>query len=190
MMRRVLPLLTGLVLGLTGCSEPQQAAGFEMPPTPVEAAEAEAQPVRDTFEAVGTIEASESITVVTEIEGTVLRLPFTEGARVRKGDLLIQLDDAQLSAEVARAEALRDQSQQNYDRVQNIVAQKVGPPQDLDDAAAALKVAEANLRVAQTRLAKTKVYARSPGWWGPARSAPERSSAPGIRWLIWPRSIP
>ena len=62
-----------------------------------------------------------------------------------KGELIAQLDDAQLAAEVARADALRAQTQATYDRVKTVVEQDAGAPQDLDDAAAALKVAEANL---------------------------------------------
>ncbi|MDH4068953.1 MAG: efflux RND transporter periplasmic adaptor subunit, partial [Ignavibacteria bacterium] len=50
-----------------------------------------------------------------------------------------------------------------YDRVQKVVEQKAAAPQDLDDAAASLKVAEANLDLAQARFAKTRIKAPFSG---------------------------
>ncbi len=140
-----------------------------MPPTAVEIAEVLVQNVADKFEAVGTIKASESITVVAEIDAAVMGLPFVEGGEIKRGELIAQLDDSQLSAEVARAEALRAQRQASYDRVFAIVELKAGAPQDLDDAAASLKVAEANLALAEARFAKTKVIAPFDGIIGARR---------------------
>lgn len=140
-----------------------------MPPTPVEITTVIVQRVTDKFEAVGTIEATEAITVVAEIDASVISLPFQEGREIRRGELIAQLDDSQLAAEVARAEAVRVQSKASYDRVESIVEQKAGAPQDLDDAAAALKVAEANLAVAKARLAKTQIVAPFDGIIGARR---------------------
>ena len=74
-----------------------------MPPMPVEVAQAKVQKVTDRFEALGSIEAVEAITVVSEIDGPVVAVPFEEGSFIKKGDLIAQLDDSQLAAEVARA---------------------------------------------------------------------------------------
>ena len=107
-----------------------------------------------------------------EIDGVVVQLPFHEGSAVEKGGLIAQLDDAQLRAEVARTEALRDQSQSTYNRVKAVVDQGAGAPQDLDDAAAALKVAEANLALARSRLSKTSIVAPFSGVLGARRVSP------------------
>jgi membrane fusion protein (multidrug efflux system) len=159
-------LLMGVSLALSGygCAEKEAAGGgFSMPPMPVEVAPAQVQRIADRFEAVGTVEAEAAITVVSEIDATVVRLPFAEGGALERGALIAQLDDAQLAAEVARAEALRAQGQATYDRVAEIVAQRAGAPQDLDDAAAALKVAEANLALARSRAAKARITAPFAG---------------------------
>ena len=140
-----------------------------MPPLPVEVSPVVVQKVVDKFEAVGTIEALEAITVVSEIDAAVKALPFREGGFIRRGELIAQLDDAQLAAEVARAEALRAQSKATYDRVKNVVDQRAGAPQDLDDAGAALKVADANLDVARARYAKTRIVAPFSGIIGARR---------------------
>jgi hypothetical protein len=80
---RVLPTLTVFALLLAvGCA-PKKAPGGAgggppggMPPMPVETATITRQVVADKFEAVGTIEAAEEITVVSEIDATVIKLPF------------------------------------------------------------------------------------------------------------------
>jgi membrane fusion protein (multidrug efflux system) len=152
------------------CSD-QQASNeeFSMPPMPVEVTQVKEQRVADKFEAVGTIEAIEAITVVSEIDATVVSLPFEEGNHIKRGELIAQLDDSQLAAEVNRTEALYTQSQATYNRVKSIVEQKAGTPQDLDDALASLKVAEANLKLAKARLDKTHIVAPFDGIVGSRR---------------------
>ena len=173
--RIAVPFLTLLVLAFAGCGKGGAgggAMGFKPPPMPVETAPVVQERVSDRFEAVGSIDASEAITVVSEIDGTVVRLPFQEGTTVARGSLIAQLDDAQLRAEVNRTEALRDQSQSTYNRVKSVVDQGAGAPQDLDDAAAALKVAEANLALAKSRLSKTHIQAPFSGALGARRVSP------------------
>jgi membrane fusion protein (multidrug efflux system) len=152
------------------CGDQGSAGGqFSMPPMPVEVAQVVKQGVSEKFEAVGTIEAIEEVTVVSEINATVVDIPFTEGSQISKGELIAQLDDLQLAAEVARAEALYSQSLATYNRVKKVVEQNAGTQQDLDDALASLKVAEANLKLAQARLDKTKIVAPFNGIIGSRR---------------------
>lgn len=161
------------LLAVTGCSGKEEGAaaggGFSRPPMPVEAADVVQQAVLDRFEAVGTVEASDAITVVSEIDGIVVSIPFREGQRIERGGLIAHIDDVQARAEVERARALRDQKQGNFERVKSVVSQNAGTPQDLDDAAAALKVAEADLALAQSRLDKTRITAPFAGITGARR---------------------
>jgi len=153
-----------------GCGgDKKGGGGFAFPPMPVEVSPVKVQKVTDRFEAVGTIEAIEAITVVAEIDAIVKTLPFTEGGFIRRGGLIAQLDDVQLAAEVSRAEALRAQTKTTYDRVKSVVDQGAGAPQDLDDAAAALKVADANLALAKARWTKTQIVAPFDGIIGARR---------------------
>ncbi len=162
-----------LLLAVPGCSGPPAGGGgFTMPPTPVEAAQAVTEPVVDHFQAVGTIEAEKAITVVSEINGVVVELPFREGAPISRGGLIARLDGTQLEAELARAEALLAQKQSIYDRIKAVVDQSAGSPQDLDDAAAARKVAEADLALARARLDKTRITAPFGGMLGARRVSP------------------
>jgi membrane fusion protein, multidrug efflux system len=164
-------LMAGAIAFLAGC-QAKQAGGFQMPPTPVEAAVVDQSTVTDRFEAVGSIEANEEITVVSEIDALVTALPFREGSAVAKGDLIAQLDDSKLAADVRRAEATVEQKKASFDRIKSVVDQKAGAPQDLDDAAADLKRAEADLAYAQANLAKTHIVAPFSGVIGSRRVSP------------------
>jgi len=153
------PLLLALALTSGGCGGPR-GGGFQMPPMPVEVADVKSEAVTDRFHGVGTIEAQETVRIVNEIAGVVRELPFAEGRSVAEGELIARLDDSELSAESARADALRDQARTNHQRVQQLFEQQAASQQEMDDAASALKVAEANAVVARTRFEKARI--RSP----------------------------
>lgn len=175
--------LAALLITAGGCSKKEGGeaggGGFAMPPTPVETATVSEGAVADRFEAVGSIEARESITVVSEISAAVVSLPFREGQSIRQGGLIAQLDDSELRAALERAEALRDQQQTSYDRIKHVVEQNAGTPQDLDDAAARLKVAEADVALAQARFEKTRIVAPFDGVTGARQVSPGAFLQPG-----------
>lgn len=159
--RRLGASLFALGLGtlLAGCGGGQRG-GFQMPPMPVEVADVVSGRVTDRFHAVGTLEANETVKMVTEINAVVREMPFAEGQSVAMGALIARLEDSDLKAEAARTRALREQARTNHDRVQQLFDQQAASKQELDDAASALKVAEANDALADTRLAKARL--RSP----------------------------
>ena len=165
------------VVAMAGCGGkgqggPGGAGGFQMPPTPVETAKVVAGPVSDAFSTVGTLEAAEQVALVSEIDGTVVRVPFREGDPIGKGGIVAQLDDESLEAEFRRAEALRDQRHATFNRVKQVVDAKAGAPQDLDDAEAALRVADAEATLAKVRLSKTRIAAPFAGVIGPRAVSP------------------
>jgi len=168
---RVLVSFAALLLAASGCQK-GGPGGFSMPPMPVETAVVAAGNVADRFDAVGSIEAGEAITVVTEIDGTVVSLPFREGQPIADGGLIAQMDDKTAQADLNRVEALREQNRVTFDRVKALFDQKAAAAQDLDDVGAALKVAEANLQLAKERLRKTHITAPFAGLVGSKRVSP------------------
>lgn len=164
-------LLLLAFLVVVGCSN-NKGGSFAPPPMPVEIAEVAKGTVSDRFTAVGTLEAVNAITVVSQIDAVVQEIPFLEGSLLAKGDLIAQLDDAQLQAQKARTEALRDQRKISYDRVKSLVEQKLAATQELDDVSAALKIAEADLALIQAQLSKTRIIAPFTGLVGTRRISP------------------
>lgn len=84
------------------------------PEVPVLMARAELTDVALTLELTGRTAAFESVTVKARIDGQVLAVPFTDGQRVRRGDVLVRLDPGDLDARLRQAEATlaRDRAQQ------------------------------------------------------------------------------
>lgn len=136
---------------------------------PVEQTNVNEATVTDRFEAVGSIDAIDAIVVVSEVDALVKELPFQEGASIQRGVVIAQLDDTQLQAELARAEAVRDQKQATFDRVKSLADKGAVAPQEFDDATAGLKVAMAEMGIIQARLAKLKITAPFAGVTGSRR---------------------
>jgi membrane fusion protein (multidrug efflux system) len=94
-----------------------------------------------------------------EVAGRIKSLGFSDGAQVRKGQVLVQLDDTLQQAEVSQAMAqvsiAKATNQRNKELVaQNFVAQRV-----LEESAAVLQVAEAQLALANARLSRMAILA-------------------------------
>ncbi len=177
--RTAIIFLLMVVLSLAGCMGGKRGGGFSMPPAMVETAVATIGPVEDRFETIGTIEADKAVTIVSEIGGIVDRIPFEEGSHLDRGALIAELDGAESKAELDRASALRDQAQASFNRVKTIVDQGAGAEQDLDDASAALKVAEANVAASRARFEKTQITAPFDGIVGARRISPGAYVRPG-----------
>jgi membrane fusion protein, multidrug efflux system len=165
----------GSALALGACSPKAGGAGrggfggFAMP---VEVAEVRTDKVRDNFRAVGTIEADEIVQVVSEVNGIVRSLPFTEGGAIRKGHVIAQLDDREIRADAERTTALKTQEASNYERAKKLVETQAISTQELETARADYAVAEANEALANARLDKTRITAPYDGLIGRRRVSP------------------
>ena len=98
-------LLLASFLALGACSEGSAKKKTEPPPVPVAATAAVARDIPVRLQVVGRAEAHESVTLKSRVDGQIAELLFSEGQRVRQGDLLIRLDAADFAARLAQAEA-------------------------------------------------------------------------------------
>ncbi|MFN2384856.1 MAG: efflux RND transporter periplasmic adaptor subunit [Thermoanaerobaculia bacterium] len=162
----------GSIAVLASACSKKPKGQLEPPPTLVEVASATSETVRESFEALGTVEADERVTIASEIDGIARELPFQEGGLVRRGQTLARLNDAELKAEVGRAQALRDQAQLNFERAKRLAEEQITSSQERDNAKAALDVAQANLNLARARLAKTQITAPFDGAVGKRNVSP------------------
>jgi RND family efflux transporter MFP subunit len=69
---------------------------------------------------IGTVETSNDIMISAEVNGRVVSYPVKEGETVRKGETIINIDDAKLKQEKARLEALTSQAKENYERLKKV----------------------------------------------------------------------
>ncbi len=89
---------------MSGCSKKIEKPKGR-PPALVKVSTASQQNVPVVIKAIGTIEASESVVVRTQISGELTKVAFREGQDVQKGALLFQLDPRAYQAAIRKAEA-------------------------------------------------------------------------------------
>jgi len=146
----------------TGQTGPAGAAASRGP-VGVEVAEAQRVALADEVLAVGTLRAKETVVVKPEIPGRIVSIGFSDGARVRKGEVLVRLDDSVLAAQVEQARAERGLAQANYERAEDLAKRNFISGSARDQAAATLKVQSARLELAEAQLAKTRIAAPFSG---------------------------
>ena len=89
----------------TGCTNKAAQQGFERPPAPVTVTEAVMQDVPNYIDAIGKTVAREVVSIQPQVSGRILKIHFTDGANVRKGDLLFTIDTRPFEANVRQAQA-------------------------------------------------------------------------------------
>lgn len=131
----------GAAVGPAGPASTPRAAG-------VEVARVERATLQDDAQSVGSLRSRQSVMLRPEVPGRVKELGFSDGARVRKGQLLVQLDDTLQKAEIKQAMAQVSLAQANFKRNQELVAQSFVAQRVLEESSANLQVAEAQLALA------------------------------------------
>jgi membrane fusion protein (multidrug efflux system) len=165
-------------LWLAGCNArgdapPKQAP----PPAEVTVLRAQPRPVTLTEEYVGQAEAVETVEIRSRVQGLLERQAFRDGATVRRGQLLFQIDrqpfDAALEqarANLAQAEASAANSVQNLARVSRLIADNAVSQQDMDTAVArdradraSVEAGRAAVHEAELNLGYTQITAPRDG---------------------------
>lgn len=98
-------LLTACALVLWGCTNRAAQQGFERPPTPVTVATATVQDVPQYLDAIGKTVSREVVAIQPQVSGRIVKINFTDGANVKKGDLLFTIDTRPFEANVRQAQA-------------------------------------------------------------------------------------
>ncbi|NWF94393.1 MAG: efflux RND transporter periplasmic adaptor subunit [Syntrophaceae bacterium] len=125
----------------------------------VDAVEVVSQPISYTLSAVGSLKSPEEVTISPKKAGIIEKILVKEGDRVRKGQVLVQLDDIDARLEVERAEAKVKEAEASLEtdrrtlsRYQRLLESKVIPQQTYDDLVLKVALDEARLALARTEL--------------------------------------
>src|SRR5579884_3214160 len=163
-------LATGL---MSGCGPDPAAPAGATPPPAIPVSRPVARDVTDYVDFTGRTDAVETVSVRARVTGYLVKIPFKEGAEVKEGDLLFEIDprpyQAQLDQAVSQVElneASLKLAQTTYERdraIANSVSGGVSRQQldqdraAVDEAAARVKSARASTEVYKLNLAFTKV---------------------------------
>lgn len=150
--------LTASLLWIAGCTnggaaEQKAGAGAQRPPAMVTVAAAVTQDVPVYVDEVGRCVAREAVSVQPQVSGRITAIHFTDGADLKKGDLLFTIDprpyEAQLhsaEATLAQQKAALDLAKLQFQRAADLIGTKAIAQQDYDTRKNAVDVAAAQVR--------------------------------------------
>lgn len=147
-------------------AKPPVAAGTGSGPAKaaaVEVAKVAAMTLVDETQAVGSLRSRQGVMLRPEVGGRVKHIFFSDGQRVRKGQVMVQFEDQLQQAQVAQAKAELSIAEANHKRNQELVTQNFISKRSLDESGAALEVSRAKLALADATLQRLKVLAPFDG---------------------------
>jgi RND family efflux transporter MFP subunit len=139
-----------------------------MPPAEVSVSKPETREVTDYEDFPGRIEAVDSVEVRARVSGYLEKVHFKEGAMVKKGDLLFEIDARLYEAELARAEGSVVQYEgqlkrleADYHRVSNLLPSRAANREEFDKIVGDREVASGSLKVVMAERDKANL---NLGW--------------------------
>jgi membrane fusion protein, multidrug efflux system len=136
-----------------GGRAPLAVAAFTVQPTSL----------AETVTSTGTLLAEEGVELQAEINGKIVAIHFTEGARVRKGELLVKLNDADLLATHARAKYRKELGMLRERRMAQLLKQGVARQEEYDTALSELNIQDSEIALTEAQIAKTEIRAPFDG---------------------------
>lgn len=157
-------LFPAVWLCLPSCGKKAAATPPQMPPAAVSFLPASVETVTITRDLPGRIDALRVAEIRARVAGILLKKTFQEGADVKAGDVLFQIDPAPLQAahdsaeaNLARAEANSKQAENQASRSRELVAVNAVSKQEADNSESALTVAAAEILAAKAALATAQL---------------------------------
>lgn len=130
------------------------------PTLAVEAIVLQAQVLENKISATGTIIANEEVELKSEVSRKVTKIHFIEGSRVKRGELLVKLDDRDLIAQLRKFRVAERFSKQDSSRQAQLLEVSATTQEVYDGALNRLMTAQADIELVKVQIEKTEI--RSP----------------------------
>lgn len=144
-------------------SLPRRESGISGARVPVNAIVIQPTLLNNTIFTTGTLLANEEVKLQPEIAGRVTDVFFTEGSKVKKGDVLIRINDRELKAQLKGKEIEEKQASDLETRERRLFEIKGISQEEYDKVANALKMIQAQKEVVEAQLAQTEIVAPFDG---------------------------
>ena len=152
-----------LLLGIMACGEkikPGTTPKGEASVVKVSVVEARVTHQPFFYEAVGTVTARTSSTISSKLMGVVRSVHVQEGDMIKKGDLLVTIDQRQVKAQLDKALANANAAAKEFKRYQRLLKEQSASQQEFDRAEARHR--EAQAAVATARVSRKDAKVRAP----------------------------
>lgn len=166
----LLGIISLLIAGVVGIVAIHLDASPEPKPTvdsvvPVVVATAKRGDVPILLEGLGTVQAYNSVTVRTQVDGQLVKIAFREGQEVHKGDVLAQIDPRTYQAQLEQAVAKKQQDEANLSNARADLARYTGlaridasSKQQADTQRALVAQLEAQVKADQAAIDSAQIY--------------------------------
>jgi membrane fusion protein (multidrug efflux system) len=132
-------------------------------PTAVTAIVVTPQDFANNLALSGSIEANEAVDIRSEVSGIVEKIYFKEGSNVKQGQILFQVNDVELRAQLSQAKTKQNLASENERRARLLLEKEAISREEYDIASADFKSAKAESDLIQAQLGKTSVRAPFSG---------------------------
>jgi membrane fusion protein, multidrug efflux system len=133
------------------------------PAMSVSTAEAKSVNWHSSLNAIGTLAPVQGVTVSADADGTIVKIAVENGAVVKEGDLLVELDTTVEAAQLVAADARAELARINIDRNKGLVQREAISKSEFDATEAAFKQAAAEVAALKAQIAKKQVRAPFSG---------------------------
>jgi membrane fusion protein (multidrug efflux system) len=151
---------------LAGCSDnnsrPASRGGATVG-APVEALVVQPQLLENRVYATGSLLANEEVELRSEISGRVTGIFFSEGSRVKKGSVLLTINDQELQAQLKRKQYEQALAADEERRQRALLDIKGISREEYDKSLNKLKMIEADRELLESQIAKTRIVAPFDG---------------------------
>jgi membrane fusion protein (multidrug efflux system) len=167
----VIALYLSLVIFLSGCyasakenpKEKQSIAPVAVQALPVDGAIIRPASLKEELEITGSLAANQQVDIVSELTRKITRVNVREGAYVQQGQLLFELDNADLLAQLERLHQQEKLASLNEERLRDLITHEAVIQQDYDQSFTNLKVLQAQVAELQVTISKTRIKAPLAG---------------------------
>jgi membrane fusion protein (multidrug efflux system) len=138
----------------------------------VEGYVASESPIENTLIIPGNILPNEQIEIRSELSGRIEVLNFNEGSFVKKGTLLVKVDDSELRAQIQKLEAQMAQAKADEVRKKQLIEVSGITREEYDASATRVKELDADIKLIRTRIGKSSITAPFDGFVGLRLASP------------------
>jgi len=117
----------------------------------------------NTLVLTGSILSNESLELKSESSGKVTSINFKEGSQVRKGELLVQINDEEIKAQIEKQRYMQKLNKDNEYRQRQLFNKDAISQEEYDNALNRLNTTISDIKVLEAQLKKTRVYAPFDG---------------------------
>jgi membrane fusion protein, multidrug efflux system len=152
-------------IALVSCKEERtkQPDGLSRTSVPVKVFVVQDEKSISHREIMGTVQAADRAVIAARISGQIIELPVVPGSKVVKGDLLVKINAAEISAQVVQAKAQLAQAERNLERERSLLKKNASTPETVRSLEDIHRIALASTKEVQTMLDYTAITAPFSG---------------------------